>query len=710
MAGAQAIRVAISNNFLEAFTKIPKQVQTKVRTFIEKFMLNPKAPGINYEKINDAKDKNVRSVRIDQAYRGIVLQPEEGNVYLLLWVDHHDEAYNWARNKIFNIHPETGGIQIIDPKVQDVVGQKQEGHTAVKGLFDRFKDKELIQLGIPEMLISLVRGIKTESELDQAVQVLPQEAFEGLFLLAAGYSLEEALSELEKAKGPQKIDTTDFIAALDNLDTQRRFHVVEDATELLDILNSPLEQWRIFLHPTQRKVVEWNANGPIRVLGGAGTGKTVVAMHRAKWLAERVFTKETDKILFTTFTKNLAADIQDNLRKLCPPDLMKRIEVVNLDSWVAQFLKKNGYEFTIAFDDTTRPLWQNAMNLASKELELDTTFYYEEWRDVIQAQGITTLDEYLKATRVGRKKKLSRLDKNTIWLVFEEYRAQLIENELKEFVDAIRDARVVLEKKGDILPYRAVVVDEAQDMGMEAFKLIRQMVPNVNNEGQNDIFIVGDAHQRIYRQKVVLSRAGINIKGRSRKLKINYRTTDEIRKWAVRLLEGKSFDDLDGEQDTQKGYKSLLHGQYPEVQNYKSFGEEVSGILKYLQNTLKEDVDHKSICLVARTTDLLKQYEGSLKGAGLETFLIKRSIAEDRKAPGVRLATMHRVKGLEFDYVIIAGANEGIIPFNYGVAGVDNLFDEENEISERSLLYVAATRAKKNVLITSYGKRSKLLD
>src|SRR3990172_5036595 len=116
MAGAQSIRVAISNNFLEAFTKIPKQVQTKVRTFIEKFMLNPKAPGINYEKINDAKDKNVRSVRIDQAYRGIVLQPEEGNVYLLLWVDHHDEAYNWARNKIFNIHPETGGIQIIDPK------------------------------------------------------------------------------------------------------------------------------------------------------------------------------------------------------------------------------------------------------------------------------------------------------------------------------------------------------------------------------------------------------------------------------------------------------------------------------------------------------------------------------------------------------------------------------------------------------------------
>jgi superfamily I DNA/RNA helicase len=179
-------------------------------------------------------------------------------------------------------------------------------------------------------------------------------------------------------------------------------------------------------------------------------------------------------------------------------------------------------------------------------MEIGESFYPQEWAQVIQAQGITTSDEYLQASRVGRRKKLTRPMKQKIWSVFEEYRAQLNARGLKEMADAVRDARVILENKGDILPYRAVIVDEAQDMGMEAFKLIRQIIPESRGESKNNFFIVGDAHQRIYRHKVVLSRCGINIKGRSKKLKINYRTTEETRKWAVKLLEGS------------KGVKSAL--------------------------------------------------------------------------------------------------------------------------------------------------------
>lgn len=703
----QKLIVAISNDFLKSFSGIPKKEQAKVREFFEKFRVNPASPAIHYEKIQKAKDENIRSVRIDQDYRGIILKPASGNIYMLLWVDHHDKAYSWAKNRIFSINSETGGLQVVNVEEQLLPEKKPQIKDSGKRLFDPYKDSELLRLGVPEIFLPLIRQLKKKDDLDAIESQLPQEAYEALFFLAEGFSLQDVLKDLEKEQTPVEVDTSDFVAALENPDSKRRFHVVEGALELAEILNSPLELWRIFLHPSQRSIVEKEYNGPVRVLGGAGTGKTVVAMHRARWLVEEVFTKENDRILFTTFTKNLAADIKENLRKLCSSDVMKKIDVINLDAWVIQFLKKHGYNYTLIFQDNTGPYWQNAINLAPAGMDIDESFYRQEWSQVIQAQGIATSDEYLKASRVGRQRKLSRPLKQNIWSVFEEYRAQLNAKGLKELTDAVRDARIILQNKGDILPYQAIIVDEAQDMGMEAFKLIRQMIPGSRGESKNDLFIVGDAHQRIYRHKVVLSRCGINIKGRSKKLKINYRTTEETRNWAVKLLEGAVVDDLDGGLDSQKGYKSLLHGDAPEVRSFNSFTEEVQFIAAYLNELIKKGVNVDTVCLVARTNNLLKQYESALQERGVKTYLVRRSVAEDRKAAGLRLATMHRVKGLEFDDVIIASVNEGVVPLQSSTFG-DPSSDlaEETENLERALLYVSTTRAKKKVLMTSYGKSS----
>jgi superfamily I DNA/RNA helicase/mRNA-degrading endonuclease RelE of RelBE toxin-antitoxin system len=706
----QKLIVAISNDFLKSFSGIPRKEQAKVREFFDKFRVNPASPAIQYEKIQKAKDENIRSVRIDHDYRGIILKPASGNVYMLLWVDHHDKAYAWAENRIFTINAETGGLQVVNVEEQILAEKSPRIKDSGENLFNPYKDADLLRLGVPEILLPLVRQLKKKEDLDAIEKQLPQEAYEALFFLAEGFSLQDVLKEMEKEQTPAEVDTTNFVAALENPDSKRRFHVVEGALELAEILNSPLELWRIFLHPSQRSIVEKDYNGPVRVLGGAGTGKTVVAMHRARWLAEKVFIKENDRILFTTFTKNLAADIKENLRKLCSSDVMKKIDVMNLDAWVIHFLKKHGYHYTLIFQENTGPYWQNAINLAPADMDMDESFYPQEWAQVIQAQGITSCDEYLKASRVGRKKKLPRLMKQKIWSVFEEYRAQLNAKGLKEMTDAVRDARILLKNKGDILPYQAIIVDEGQDMGMETFKLIRQMIPESRGELKNDLFIVGDAHQRIYRHKVVLSRCGINIKGRSKKLKINYRTTEETRKWAVKLLEGKAVDDLDGGLDSQKGYKSLLHGDSPEIRCFNSFTEEVQFIAAYLKELTKEGVDVNTVCLVARTNDLLKQYESALQERGIKTYLIKRSVAEDRKAVGLRLATMHRVKGLEFDDVIIASVNDGIVPLPLSsIVDSSSELAEESENLERALLYVSATRAKKKVLMTSYGKKSGFL-
>jgi len=270
-------------------------------------------------------------------------------------------------------------------------------------------------------------------------------------------------------------------------------------------------------------------------------------------------------------------------------------------------------------------------------------------------------------------------------------------------VDLIRDARQLIEHRGLRLPYRAVIVDEAQDMSAEAFRLVRALVP----PGENDVFIVGDAHQRIYRHRVTLSQCGIDIRGRGRKLKINYRTTDEIRRFAVRLLEGKSIDDLDGGQDDQKGYMSLTHGTTPEVKIFKSAGDEVAHLKRHIDALTSDGTSQESICLVARTKKLVDIYAETLRSSLVDVYEIKRDVAEQRDRPGIRVATMHRVKGLEFEHVIIAGANRGVLPLERAVSKSDDAVSGRNsETAERALLYVALTRARRSALITGYGEAS----
>ncbi len=698
------IVVAIADDFLSAFADIPRKQQAKVIQFINKFRANPRSPGVNYEKIGQARDPNLRSVRIDQTYRGIALAPDQGNVYVLLWVDHHDKAYKWAANKICNIHPETGSLQVIAVK-EESAPEKTKNKKQPAGLFDGIRDRHLTGLGLPEMLLPLVRTLRNEDDLDRHAKDFPQEAAEALYMLAAGYTLEEVHRELEKPEQPAEVDTSDFAVALANPDSQRRFYVVDNEKELEEMLHAPLEKWRVFLHPSQRKLVENAWNGPVRVLGGAGTGKTVVALHRAKWLATQVFNGRSDRILFTTFTRNLAADIRENLKKICPKEAMRRIEVVNLDKWVSNYLRRNGYKHKIGYDKSTRKHWDKALTLAPDGMGRDEVFYRDEWERVIQPQSVETLEQYKKASRVGRGVRLNRKAREAVWPVFEEYRILLNDAGLREAVDAIRDARRLIVRKKERLPYRAVLVDEAQDMGMQAFRLVRALLPET--EENPSLFIVGDAHQRIYNKKVVLSRCGINIRGRGRKLRLNYRTTEETRKWAVALLEGVSVDDLDGGQDEQKGYRSLMHGNAPQVQNYASFQEEVDVIVNHLE---KQGDDLKNTCLVVRTNSLVDQYEAALQGAGVQTYRIRRTQPEDRNSEGVRLATMHRVKGLEFETIIIAGVCKGTVPLEYQDRRThDAACQIELDTQERALLHVAVTRAKRAVLVTYHGEASPFL-
>lgn len=696
--------VAISSDFFSAFAGLPKKVQNKAMSFVSKFRQNPSIPGINYEKIQDAAHPGFRSVLIGDDYRGIVLKPESDNVYVLLWVDHHDEAYAWARRKKCAVHPETGSLQIFDVRdvSADEVQQQEESRAAAPGLFDDFRDRHLVQLGVPREMLPRVRNISSEEELDEMLGSLPQEAYEALFFLAQGFTLQEVFDQTGKEETEKEVDTSDIRTALDQPDSQQRFHVITDDLELQAMLQAPLEKWRVFLHPTQRKLVQRGWNGPVRVLGEAGTGKTVAAMHRARWLARKIFTGEQDWILFTTFTRNLAADIQSNLQTICSPEEQARIEVVNLDKWVSDFLKRSGYSYRIIYSNKTDELWAQAMAAAPEEPALPESFYREEWSSVLQPQGVTTFEDYSRASRKGRGVPLNRKARKAIWPVFEEYRLLLNEHGWREPDDAMRDARNIMEAQGIRLPYKSIVVDEAQDMGAQAFRLLRQMVP----EGADDIFIVGDGHQRIYRHKVILGQCGIKIVGRSRKLRVNYRTTEETRRWATSVLEDLVIDDLDEGRDDTKGTTSLLRGQEPRIKHFDSFEAEK----KYLVNLARQKEEEGSLartCLAVRTKAMLKRYEQVLQNNGVQVYAINPDAAEDRNAPGLRLATMHRVKGLEFDTVILAGVNDGVMPLRNSLESTDDAVErDDRELRERTLFYVAATRARQELVVTSYGRQS----
>lgn len=696
----------MSELFTLAITRLPKSQQEKIHPFLVEFRRNPTGPGFNYEKIRGAKDKKLRSIRLDQAYRVIVARPEKGNVYLMLWVDKHDDAYAWAQNRVCDIHPETGAIQVIDTEVISKVKEEVEQNVETK-LFSEIRDRELASLGVPEGILPTVRELTSEDELDAIAKSVPIEAHNALVLLAAGYTVEEVYRELGDSTKTKVIDINDFDTALETNESRSRFYVVGDDAELAEILNAPLEKWRVFLHPTQRRLVESSWDGPVRVLGGAGTGKTVVAMHRAKWLAKTVCSKPNDKILLTTFTRNLSEDIRENLKKICTEKEMERIDVINLDQWAIDYLRKHSYNFHIDYGNHTRKLWNKALDDAPKDLNMEEGFYREEWERIIQSRGIRSLEEYIKVSRVGRGTRLDRKQRAQVWRVFERYRELLDEHALKEPEDAIRDARMMVEEEGDAVAYKSIVVDEAQDMGEEAFCLIRALVPS---EQKNDLFIVGDGHQRIYRHPSVLSRCGIDINNRSHVLRINYRTTEQIRKWATSLLEGCEVDDMDGDVENPQGYRSLLQGITPSVVCLRNFEEEVDVIFSYLNKYMDKD-EQCSVCIAVRTNWMVEDYRNALKQKGIKLYKVRRDQADDLSKSGIRIATMHRVKGLEYDIMIIAGADNATLPMpTPALKSKDPVVCRDAEFNERALFYVAVTRAKKEVLVTCYGIISKFVN
>jgi len=706
------VKVGIHDSFWDAFIELPKTLQKKTQRLITKFRQSPTSPGLNYERINGMLD-SYRSLRVDQTYRCIVMVPGQGDVYLLLWVDHHDDAYAWAKRKRIEINPVTGTLQLYDlmpgetpsdqtAGVGPAVSRPQQAvpDTSEARLFN-LDDTRLLGIGVPASRVQTVTDLRVVAELEQLRSVLPDEAWEALMLHAEGLPWDDVWTDY----GPSSdvpVDTADVSAALERDSSKRHFLVVKSDADLQAILAAPLEKWRVYLHPSQRKLVERDWNGPVRVVGGAGTGKTVVAMHRAVWLARRL---ESDgRVLFLTYNTNLAADIANNLKGLGSAEELSRIEVINIDAWVTRFLKSRNYSAVLKFETQLDELWEEVRSRMQPQpgARLPDSFYNEEWERIILPNRIDRREDYLTVSRAGRGVPLNRRQRAVIWDVFDDMRGEMSQRGWRTYQDAMLDARDLIVDGTDAGSYRHVVVDETQDMGSEALQLIRGMVP----EAANDLFFVGDGHQRIYRRRAVMGQCGVKIVGRARKLKINYRTTEQIRRFASAILEGQVVDDLDGGQDGSSDYLSLTSGAEPELASFGTQDEEIAWIAERARSFADEDGTLANVCIMLRTTRLRDEYYQALRAAGLDAILLEKR-ADNQQVPGVRVGNMHRVKGLEFRHVVIAAMCRDVVPNRYAIRGSKDKTElRDMELAERALVHVCASRAIESLAVTWHGEGS----
>ncbi len=622
-AAAANMEVNVAKTFLSSTAKLPTADRGRVFDFLTKFMQNPAHPGISLERVQHAGDAEMWSARITGGLRAILHRSGARNT--LLYAGQHDDAYHWAERRRLEHHPVTGSLQIVETAetAGDLLSKSNPFATDFPaedtGLFDGFEDEYLLSLGVPRDWLPTVRRVRQDDQVLVLVELLPEEVGERLLALASG----------EFVTPPTPITPERPLA--ENPDNLRRFWVVKDAEELRDILSRPLTDWVKFLHPSQQKLVTGKFRGAVKVTGAAGTGKTVVALHRARHLAA-----EGRSVFLTSYVSTLCRNLRRNLQILCSEDVLSRITVGTIHHralCLAQQILPG-----------LRPLESKEFHGLVDRLQafghpdISTEFLIAEWQGVVEPLGISSWEEYQGAPRIGRGRQMRRSEREGCWRVFEALRAEMERESAYPWEQICEMARVGLESGHLQNPFDAVIVDEVQDLKPAALRLIAELAKNA----EHNLLLAGDAGQRIYPGGFSLRQLGIDVRGRSHVLRINYRTTEQIRRFADRLLPD-AVDDLDSEVYHRRSH-CLLHGPTPQLEGFETPADEDQFIARRIGELLNEGLATDEMAVFARTGKRLESLRSCLEDQGIVSHLLSR---EDEADPenAIRTGTMHRARG-----------------------------------------------------------------
>lgn len=692
------MKISYYQKFFKQLIKMPHNVQKATLDAVETFQKDRFSNSLNYEKLN-TRDKQLRSIRATGKYR--IILHETGDVYHVLWIDNHDEAYKWAETKVFEWNKLTQSYQIFDCEVETVIEQVTEQKE--QAFMAQFSDEDLLKIGVPERILSDIKRIDNLDALDRLSEYLPEDVFEHIFYLFEGMDIRDIILEVEEGLVQNEIQEQ-------SANNRRNFLQISDK-ELRQHLEGDFALWKVFLHPLQRKIVEKEYKGPTKITGGAGTGKTVVALHRAKRLLTESSSKKAKPIFFTTYTKSLIRHLKDNLKTLEVDT--SRIVLQNLDKFVDEEVKKLGLIKTpINIINYLKP--EKAMKPWHEVVERNlfsysASFLNDEYREVILYHNIKEAKQYYRITRHGRPGRLGKRQRMQVWKLFEDYKT--LKKEYNHY-DSWELYNLLSDHYNNTAhkPFEHLICDEVQDFSNVELRLMRSLV----REKPNDLFLVGDPFQSIYDRKINFSKAGINIRGkRSRKLKVNYRTTEEIKRHAIAVVKGEKFNQFDEDEvDNLDGYVSLIRGKQPSYQVFKNLSLEGEHIVDIIKKHTSDESDvyiaPENICIAARTNKRVDNLISLLYEHNIDVW----KISEDRtKKQGIRVSTFHNLKGMEFKVVILTDLSEETFPFlPYAVKTGDDYTKARHIKSEKALLYVAMSRAVQFLYLTGVGEKHLILE
>lgn len=680
----------IADTFTASLTRLTSDEQKAAKTTAFDLQVDPSSPGLSFHKLDRAKDKNFWSVRVSRDVR-LIIHRTSGSI-LLCYVGHHDDAYAWAERRKLETHPVTGAAQLVEirERIQEVfIPTVVEAPRPPKPpLFGSITNAELLSYGVPPEWLADVRGA-TEDTLFAIAEFLPQEAAEALLELATGGR--------PWASPPMAAVAT---APFEHPDAQRRFRIVENVEELERALDAPWDKWSVFLHPAQREIVERTFSGPARVSGSAGTGKTVVALHRAVSLARR---HPDSRVLLTTYSEVLANALRIKLAILAgnEPRLRERVEVSALDSVANRLYQAVIGPVTIAESSAVRGLLDDAAK-SEPDQRFSLGFLESEWDDVVDAWQLGAWEAYRDVPRLGRKTRLPEVQRAKVWKVFTRVRETLAARRLVTMTDLYSRLAERITESGKV-PFDFVVVDESQDLTVAQLRFLAAM----GTDGPDRVFFAGDLGQRIFQTPFSWRSLGVDIRGRSSTLRVNYRTSHQIRQQADRLL-GEVSRDVDGNEERRESI-SAFNGPAPEIQVFETEADEIAGVASWLADRAVDGLRSSELAIFVRSEGQLNRARAAAGKASLKVRLLDSGM--DTRGADVSIGTMHLAKGMEFRAVAVMACDDEVLPLQSRIESVTDDSDlEEVYVTERHLLYVACTRARERLLVTASGPASEFLD
>jgi hypothetical protein len=682
----------IADTFTDSLARLTNEEQKSVKTTAFDLQVNPASPGMQFHKLDRARDPNFWSVRVSRDIRLIVHRTASS--LLLCYVDHHDDAYNWAERRKLETHPKTGAAQLVEIRetvknIEIIEYQTVEAPSEPKPiLFANTPEDELLSYGVPPEWIADVRRVNEDTLLDLAGH-LPSEAAEALLDIATGVNPKIAQPILQ-TENP-----------FEHPDAQRRFRIMTNVEELERALEYPWEKWAIFLHPSQKEIVDRDFNGPAKVAGSAGTGKTIVALHRAVSLAR----KNSDaRVLLTTFSDTLANALRNKLPRLISnePKLGERIEVHSMNGLCTRLFELHFGKINIATRaDVSRIL--GGLADESSEISFTKPFLLSEWLDVVDAWQLDSWEAYRDVTRLGRRIRLPEKQRAILWKFFVSVKSRFNDEKLLTQAEAFSRLAVKLSTEKHS-PFEFAVVDESQDVSVSQLKFLQSL----GRGRPNSLFFAGDSGQRIFQSPFSWKSIGVDIRGRSKTLHINYRTSHQIRRQADRLL-GPEVSDVDGNKEDRRGTISVFNGAPPFIHIAKTKEHEIGSAASWLRDKISEGLKPYEIGIFVRCEAEVERARSAAQEAGLPFVILDEKMVA--KPGHTSICTMHLAKGLEFRAVVVMGCDDEVLPLQSRIETAGDESDlEEVYNTERQLLYVACTRARDFLYVSGVVPASEFLE